>query len=256
MSAAPTQEPTGLLPIRTSNPPKLPFRKSTAPSPTSNLDKPRKRRSGNTLSETLTLHQLRFVEYYMRNKSLYTAAKLAGYAESTCLEAGQLLNNPNIREEISKRLIEEFKEKNITNEDIFRGVARCAFSNVFDYIDVQPDGGFRVDLNKVPREYGYAIQELSYDAQGRPRIRLVDKKAAYELLGKFRLMGGEKIEHSGRDGAPLTIQALDRIVQNNVTINQNFINSPEKSKEIPVLEGVDVRNLLESPAPALEQVTR
>lgn len=256
MATAPTQEPTGLLPIRNPDLPELPLRKPAVTSPQVDLDKPRRRKSGNILSETLTIRQLKFVEYYERGMNCYRAAKAAGYSESTSLVAYDvILNNPDVRNEIKRRFAIEFEEQSITNEDIFRGVARCAFSNIFDYIDVQPDGGFRVDLTKIPRELGYAIQELSYDAQGRPRVRMVDKKASFELLGKFRMMGGEKLEHSGKDGGPLTIQALDAIVQQNVTINQQInINSPEKQEEIPALEGVTVPNLPESPRPTSEQV--
>lgn len=200
------------------------------------------------------MRQLKFVEYYVGNRTAYQAAKLAGYAESTCANATELLlNNPDVRKEISNRFNTAFHDKNINNEDIFSGVARCAFSNMFDYISVLPNGEFRVNLNEVPREMGYAIQEISHDAQGRPKIRLVDKKASFELLGRFRHMAVDKLEVSGKEGGPLTIQALDAIVQQNITINQ-VVQQPLEAKQEPkVLTGEVVEALPENPESFLEK---
>lgn len=248
MSTAPTiEEQSGLLPIRTPDLPQLPYRKPPEASPSP----PRRRRSGNILHETLNMRQLKFVDFYCSGKNAYQAAKMAGYAESTCQNATELiLNNPVVREEISKRFNDSFAEKNITNEDIFRGVARCAFANVFDYIQVKDNGEFTVDLRQVPRELGYAIQELSHDAQGRPRLRLVDKKASFELLGRFRRMATDKLELTGKEGGPLTIQALDAIVQQNITINQQIISSPQNP---PLLKDPTIlESLPESLMPAKE----
>lgn len=254
MSSSPqVQEPTGVLPIHSQELSKLPIRKPQIPERNPSLT-PVRRRSGNILHPTLNVRQLKFVEYYVAGKNPYQAAKLAGYAESTCANATELLlNNKDVREEIGKRFNNAFHEKNISNDDIFTGVARCAFSNMFDYINVLPNGEFKVNLNEVPREMGYAIQEISHDAQGRPKIRLVDKKASFELLGRFRHMAVDKLEVSGKEGGPLTIQALDAIVQQNITINQIVQPSLENQREHKVLEGKVVEALPESPEPTPEK---
>lgn len=212
--------------------PELPYRKTSIEKKRPPLPK----KGGNIFSEKLNLQQWRFIEFYMRGEKPYTAAKHAGYAESTCLVAHDvLLNHPEIQDEIQKRVDRYFKEIGASEQRIIQNALRFSESNLFDYGYVDTNGHFVVDLSNVPRELGYAIQEYSVDSQGRPRIKLVNKLAATELLGKFRGMGSEKVQLTGKDGAPLTIQALDAIVAQNVVINQqtNIISPPVEQKQLP-----------------------
>lgn len=214
----------------TNSAPDLPYRKSTLE------EKPlvRRKATGNILSGKLNLQQWRFIEFYLQGMKPYEAAKKAGYAESTCQVAYDvLLNNTDIKEEIQRRVDKYFESIGINEERIIRNTLRFSESNLFDYGYVdQSNGHFVVDLRNVPRELGYAIQEYSVDSLGRPRIKLVDKLAATGLLGKFRGMGSEKVQLTGKDGAPLTIQVLDSIVAQSVVINQQINNGAARDKKV------------------------
>lgn len=235
-----TTETQGLIPLRTitsPDTPQIPIRKALVPikkpsskgieslKPCSNTSLERNIVSPEALKH-LNKRQIAFINYYCAGNNAYRAAEKAGYSEGTCINATQLLlNNPHIREEIARRWNEDFKEANIKNEDIFASAARMAMANIFDYIKIEEGGKWDLDLGKIPRELGFAIQEMSYDAQGRPRIRLVDKKAVLELIAKFRGMGTDKLEISGKGGAPLTVQSIDQMVQQHVqqqNVQQNI----------------------------------
>ena len=229
-----TATPSGLdTPSQEVATPELPFRKSSIEHKKPNLPR---RSTGNIYSDKLSKQQWLFIEGYLQGKKPYQAAKDAGYAESTCLAAHDtLLYNPDIQEEIQKRIDRYYKEIGISEKRILQNALRFSESNLLDYGYVDDEGKFVLNLSNVPRELMYAVQEYSVDSQGRPKIKLVDKLAATALLGKFRGMGTEKVQLTGKDGAPLTIQTLDAIVAQHVTINQqvNNIVAPPEQKVLP-----------------------
>jgi hypothetical protein len=222
-------------PSSSSTTPELPYRKSSIVPQKPQI--PTRRGTGNIYSDKLNMQQWRFVEFYMQGEKPYEAAKKAGYAESTCLVAyDTLLNNPLIKEEIQKRFDRYFREQELTEQRLFQSVSTLADANLADYGSIDPlTGKFKPDLRNVPRHLLVCIQEYSEDAQGRPRIKLIDKLAAKALLGKWKGMGTEKVQLTGKDGAPLTIQTLDAIVQQNITnnIQINNLPAPEEQDSLP-----------------------
>jgi hypothetical protein len=94
-------------------------------------------------------------------------------------------------------------------------------ANILDYLEVQEDGTAKVNLKRINRDQGKAILEFSYDPEGRPKIRLADKKAALETLAKL-IIPKDALNEMGEE---VTIQSLDAIVRaakGNVTVNQQF----------------------------------
>lgn len=186
----------------------------------------------------LTKKENLFVTYFLQGNSPHKSAQLAGYSPFTCeVAASIILNRPKVIAEIRKQTNEVFKEKSIDQDWVIQRAAELAESNMLDYLQIDDqDGKVTVDLRRATRSMGAAIQELSYDPSGRLKIRLVDKKASVELLARIKKMFNDSDETS-KGEAPLTIQALDRIVQN-VTINQqvNVIQSQERH-QLPELVG-------------------
>lgn len=172
-----------------------------------------------------------FINNYLSGDSSFKAAKKAGYKETTCYVAASIiLRNPRIAAEIERRTKNNLPE--VTADMIQREAWKLASSNMLDYVTRQPDGSFKVDLTQIDRELGSAIQELGFDPQGNAKIRLVDKKAAVELMARIKKMLSDKTApgFGDGDGQPLTIERLDSIVHQNITINQQFnLNSAQEA---------------------------
>lgn len=175
----------------------------------------------------LNTRQQRFVEYFLQGgcNNPYKAALKAGYSELSARTAySWMVENPKILAEINRRTRATFGALDITTDRIVEETAKMAFANILDFVNIKEDGKFEVDLTKVTRYNAAAIQSLEYDAEGRPRLRLADKKSALELLARYKkygliASGNEKDQQS--EQAPLTIQKLDTIIQNFTTVNVN-----------------------------------
>lgn len=225
MSTLPTSvESVEIIPIREVKK-KLTKRKNTFP--------PGKDRLGIPSNKGLSAQQIRFIDLYLSNKcrSAYKAALEAGYSENTAnIASSVLLQNPKVAAEMKRRAQAIVESVGVSPEFVIQETVKLVRANVLDYIDIEDGGKFTVNLERVDRDMGSAIQELSYDAEGRPRIRLADKKASIELLARIFKMFAEKAENPG-DSRPLTIQSLDSIVQQitNVTVNI----APQERRRLP-----------------------
>lgn len=63
--------------------------------------------------------------------------------------------------------------------------ARIAYSNILDFIDIDAKGIVTLkQIGNLPRDKAAAIQSISYDSNGRPRIKLHDKVGALASLLK------------------------------------------------------------------------
>lgn len=134
--------------------------------------------------------------------------QVASYA-GAAVHASRLLSRPRVKQMVKDALAERAKRWNVTGDRIIRELARTGFSNMLDYMQVQPDGSAYVDLRKLAelREHdpdaaydlGAAIQEVTSEtylegngnnADDEPiqvkkvKLRLHNKQAALELLGK------------------------------------------------------------------------
>lgn len=180
-------------------------------------------RKGKEIRRSYTPRERAFINNFISGDSAFKAAQKAGYAITTCSVASSvILRNPRIAQEIERRTKNNLPE--VTADMIQREAWKLASANMLDYVVRQPDGSFKIDLNQIDRELGSAIQELGFDPQGNAKIRLVDKKAAVELMARIKKMLSDKSSSSFGEGEdkPLTIERLDNIVNNNVIINQQI----------------------------------
>jgi phage terminase small subunit len=195
-----------------------------------------------TPGSDLTRKQKLFVEYWLTGLSDKEAALKAGYALSTAESACiTVRKHPAVQREIRRRLSQHYKDFELTTDEIIESVRRLSDANLRDYVDLQEDGGFKVNLNKVTREMWDAVEELSMDAYGRPKVRLVSKLAAREMLARFKKMYSEAGKQSG-EGASFTIESLDKLVKNytqNVTVNQTINQVSVQEQKFPpqIVEG-------------------
>lgn len=182
----------------------------------------------------LTRKQRLFVNYYLAGQNSYRSALKAGYTESVARTASlSILRNPNVFKEIKTRERAVFEQSELSAQTVLEHTAKMATSNMLDYIEVEENGTFKVDLTKVDRDLGVAIQELSYDQNGRVRIRLADKKGSLEMLARFYKMFGGDEDPDGKE-KPVTVQYLDALIQQVVTVNQTTINiGPQEKRGLP-----------------------
>jgi phage terminase small subunit len=146
----------------------------------------------------LTEKQKRFVEEYLIDLNATQAAIRAGYSPNTAKDIGcENLAKPNIRACIDKEIAERSKRTGINQDRVIRELARLAFVNANNVIDMEEatlkDGATEDDtaaiasvkVKTIPTKEGEGIER---------EIKLTDKLKALELLGKHLGMFKDKVE--------------------------------------------------------------
>jgi phage terminase small subunit len=150
----------------------------------------------------LTDKQQRFVEEYCGAAKFNAseATRRAGYAGNSDViktAGSKLMANPEIADAIQSRMERLAAKSDITAERVIRELGLLGFSNMLDYMRVPEQGDPYIDLSTMTRDQAAALTEVSVDTVGlrtddegeprqivRTKIKVADKKAALELLGK------------------------------------------------------------------------
>lgn len=156
--------------------------------------------------------QKRFVEEYLVDLNGYRAALRAGYSERCARSiASRNLSNPKVMIAVDMALA---SQPGITRTRVIDELGKIAFANMLDFIEIGEDGAVTVQMRKVTRDEGAAISEVTTEryTEGRGedakpvtrvRLKLADKLAALDKLGKVLGMWKERHEFSGPGGTPL-----------------------------------------------------
>lgn len=152
----------------------------------------------------MTKKQKAFCEEYLIDLNATQAAIRAGYSTATAGTIGsENLHKLEIRTCIDKQLAERSKRTGINVDRVLRELARIAFVNATDVInisdatikdDASPDDIAviaSVKVKKTNSEYGSSTER---------EIKLADKLKAIELLGKHLGMYTDNINVSGELG--------------------------------------------------------
>lgn len=145
----------------------------------------------------LTEKQHRFVEEYLIDLNATQAAIRAGYSTKTAKDIGcENLAKPNIRACIDMEIAERSKRTGINQDRVIRELARLAFVNANDVIDMD-EASIKcnaseddtaaiasVKVKTIPTKEGDGVER---------EIRLADKLKALELLGKHLGMFKENV---------------------------------------------------------------
>ena len=140
--------------------------------------------------------QKRFADEYLIDLNATQAAIRAGYSPRSAAEqASRLLKNAKVRAYIDERMAELSRRTGVNQERILRELARIAFVNAPDLINME-DATIREDatiddmaaitsvrVKVIPTENGQGIER---------EIRLADKIRALDLLGKRFAMWTER----------------------------------------------------------------
>ena len=157
----------------------------------------------------LTPKQARFVEEYLVDLNAKQAAIRAGYSAKTAEVQGcRLLRNVQVAAAIQRAQAERSKRTAVTADMVVTELAKLGFANMLDYMRLA--GGERVvDLSAATRDQLAAIKEFVvedfFDGRGedarevrRVRIKLADKIAALDKLGRHLGIYNDKLEVKGR----------------------------------------------------------
>lgn len=142
----------------------------------------------------LTAKQQRFCDEYLIDLNATQAAIRAGYSPKTAEQtASRLLTVVKVSDEIAREMAERSKRTGINQDRVVQELAKLAFVNIADVVDLDSatvkETATGEDLACIqsvkikPSEFGTERE-----------IKLYDKKASLELLGKHLGMFKDKLE--------------------------------------------------------------
>ncbi|HOV68837.1 MAG TPA: terminase small subunit [Clostridia bacterium] len=149
----------------------------------------------------------RFIKEYLIDLNGTQAAIRAGYSPKTANEqASRLLANVSVRARIDAELAERAKRTGINADRVVRELARVAFVNPPDVIDINnatvKKGADENDTAAIASVKVKRISQGDFKSTER-EIRFADKLRALELLGKHLGMFTENVRISGDMGVEI-----------------------------------------------------
>lgn len=176
-------------------------------------------------AEKLTDLQKKFIKEYLIDLNITAAALRAGYSEKTAYSIGQeTFNKPHIQAAIQKEMNKRARRTEITADKVLEEYAKLGFSDVTDYLQVvtervlvghDKETGEPIsdisqfvlmkDTKDIPPEKLAAISEVKQHKDGSISFKLHDKRGALDSIAKHLGMFTERIEHTGKDGGPITV---------------------------------------------------
>ena len=189
-------------------------------------------------TKSLTLKQEAFCRAYLETGNASEAYRRAYNAnrmkpESVNSKAYELLQNGQITVRIEELRSEVAKRNDVTVDRLVTELASIAFANIKKAVrwhgaliteEDNPDGGDvlvikniysnaveLVSSDELDDETAAAIAEVSQTANG-VKIKFHDKLAALEKLAKHLGMFVERHEHTGKDGKPIEIRRIERLI--------------------------------------------
>jgi phage terminase small subunit len=106
----------------------------------------------------------------------------------------------------------------IDKERVLTELAKLAFANMADYIEIGADGQPRLDFSALTRDQAAAIHEVVTETRieerddGPPiiitktKFKLADKRGPLVDLGRHLGLFKERVEHSGPGGGPVEVK--------------------------------------------------
>jgi phage terminase small subunit len=104
-------------------------------------------------------------------------------------------------------------------KEVLAELSAIGRANMADYMTIGTDGDLRLHFHKLTRAQTAALAEVIVDAYAegggedarqvkKVRFKLHDKRAALVDLGRHYGLFKERMEHSGKDGAPLIPEGM------------------------------------------------
>jgi phage terminase small subunit len=158
----------------------------------------------------LTARQEKFVEEYLVDLNATQAAIRAGYAKKDAdVQGPRLLGNVGIGQAVAAAKAARAAKTGITAERVLRELELLAFSN-HAHFSVGDTGAVEL-VNDAPEEAHRSVSAIKHRIESRDdglvtrtvEIKLWDKPGMLKLAGRHVGLFPDKLELSGKDGAPL-----------------------------------------------------
>jgi len=145
--------------------------------------------------------QQRFCQEYIKDFNGSRAAIEVGWAKKSArITASKLLTNPNVQDYIAELQSKRAERTEVTVDKVVTELAKLAFSNMGDFVDVQDKKVSMTDFSDLTRDQLACVAEVSETVSKigvTVRFKLHDKTKNLELLGRHLAMFTDKREHSG-----------------------------------------------------------
>ncbi len=165
------------------------------------------------MTSQLTDKQQRFVEEYLIDLNATQAAIRAGYSEESARSIGcENLTKPDIQSAIAESRAMLSIAAQVTQERVLREYAKLAFLDIRKAFD---DEGNLRPIHELDDDTAAAISGIEIDVKSTEvdgttlnssrihKLKLSDKKAALDSIGRHLGMFTDKTEISGPDGGPI-----------------------------------------------------
>lgn len=166
----------------------------------------------------LSEKQRRFVREYLQDCNATQAAIRAGYSpKSANVNGPRMLVNAGVAAEISRQQAEKVKQLDISADRVLKEVARIAFSDMRDYVEVTAKGVRAKPMDELTDDQAAAVAEVRDVIVGKrrtTRIKLHDKLAALEKLSRHLGLYREEVVTTPPQG--LLDKALEDIQRNGI----------------------------------------
>ena len=150
----------------------------------------------------LTEKQKAFCDEYLIDLNVTQAATRAGYSKKYAADkAYKLLDNPEIKEYIDKRIKDREKRTEITQDIVLEELKRIALAKPTDFFEVEDMGQYKqvniIPTKDIPDDKVGAIASIKQGANG-IEVKLHDRLKALELIGRHLGMFNDKLEINGK----------------------------------------------------------
>lgn len=162
----------------------------------------------------LTAKQRAFIEAYIACLNASEAARIAGYSHASAYAIGhENLRKPEIMDEIIRKL----KGFIMPSEEVLARLSEQARANMATFLDSRgnldlssEDAQNKMHLVKKYKVHEWTTGSGEREAQHKTvEIELHDAQSALGLMGKYHKLLTDKVELSGKDGAPLPITIVE-----------------------------------------------
>lgn len=148
----------------------------------------------------MTKKQKRFVEEYLIDLNATQAAIRAGYSPDTAQEqSSRLLSNVMIKTAVAKAMAERSKRTGINQDRVLQELARIGFARITDIMD-PATARIREDASNDDLACIQSVKIKPNEWGTEREVKLCDKKAALELLGRHLGMWNDKLDLKGVEG--------------------------------------------------------
>lgn len=148
----------------------------------------------------MTKKQKRFVEEYLIDLNATQAAIRAGYSPDTAKSIGsENLSKPDISAAVAKAMAERSKRTGINQDRVLQELARIGFARITDVMD-PATAKIKEDASDDDLACIQSVKIKPNEWGTEREVKLCDKKAALELIGRHLGMWNDKLDLKGVEG--------------------------------------------------------